>query len=147
MDVPIGSREVSFDACAKMRVRGSGMFSSTSPSNFRILPARRSRSARPAAPAVPASIPLSTNTRNATKASRLPAAIRPAGTVPDGWNWQEARDEFIRFAQRRALGPSTASLVRAAESRGIPWLRLNDQSLVQLGHGKYQQRIQATVTS
>ncbi len=43
-------------------------------------------------------------------------------------------------------GPSTASLVRAAEQRGIPWLRLNDQSLVQLGHGKYQQRIQATVT-
>src|SRR5450631_2867190 len=79
--------------------------------------------------------------------SLLPAAIRPDGTVPDGWNWQEARDEFIRFAQRRALGPSTASLVRAAEQRGIPWLRLNDQSLVQLGHGKYQQRIQATVTS
>ncbi|HLZ97926.1 MAG TPA: cyanophycin synthetase [Steroidobacteraceae bacterium] len=79
--------------------------------------------------------------------SLLPAAIRPDGTVPDGWNWQEARDEFIRFAQRRALGPSTASLVRAAEHRGIPWLRLNDQSLVQLGHGKYQQRIQATVTS
>jgi len=66
--------------------------------------------------------------------------------VPDGWTWPEARDEFIRFAQKRALGPSTASLVRAAESRGIPWLRLNDQSLVQLGHGKYQQRIQATVT-
>ncbi|HWS67831.1 MAG TPA: cyanophycin synthetase [Steroidobacteraceae bacterium] len=79
--------------------------------------------------------------------SLLPAAVRPDGTVPDGWNWQEARDEFIRFAQRRALGPSTASLVRAAEHRGIPWLRLNDQSLVQLGHGKYQQRIQATVTS
>jgi cyanophycin synthetase len=79
--------------------------------------------------------------------SLLPAAIRPDGTVPEGWNWQEARDEFIRFAQRRALGPSTASLVRAAEHRGIPWLRLNDQSLVQLGHGKYQQRIQATVTS
>ena len=37
--------------------------------------------------------------------------------------------------------------MRAAENHGIPWLRLNDQSLVQLGHGKYQQRIQATVTS
>ena len=36
--------------------------------------------------------------------------------------------------------------MRAAEKRDIPWLRLNDQSLVQLGHGKYQQRIQATVT-
>jgi cyanophycin synthetase len=78
--------------------------------------------------------------------SLLPEEIRPADTVPEGWNWPEARDEFIRFAQRRALGPSTASLVKAAESRGIPWLRLNDQSLVQLGHGKYQQRIQATVT-
>jgi len=78
--------------------------------------------------------------------SLLPEAIRPADAVPDGWSWPEARDEFIRFAQRRALGPSTASLVRAAENRGIPWLRLNDQSLVQLGHGKYQQRIQATVT-
>jgi cyanophycin synthetase len=78
--------------------------------------------------------------------SLLPQAIRPADSVPEGWNWPEARDEFIRFAQRRALGPSTTSLVKAAEHRGIPWLRLNDQSLVQLGHGKYQQRIQATVT-
>jgi cyanophycin synthetase len=78
--------------------------------------------------------------------SLLPEAIRPAGSVPEDWTWDEARDEFIRYAQRRALGPSTASLVRAAEERGIPWLRLNQQSLIQLGHGKYQQRIQATVT-
>ena len=78
--------------------------------------------------------------------SLLPEEIRPRGSVPEGWSWPEARDEFIRFAQRRALGPSTASLVRAAEARNIPWLRLNDQSLVQLGHGKYQQRIQATVS-
>ncbi len=78
--------------------------------------------------------------------SLLPESLRPEGSVPEGWSWPEARDQFIRFAQRRALGPSTASLVRAAEHRGIPWLRLNDQSLVQLGHGKYQQRIQATVT-
>jgi cyanophycin synthetase len=78
--------------------------------------------------------------------SLLPEAIRPGDSVPAGWSWPEARDQFIRFAQRRALGPSTMSLVRAAEARGIPWLRLNDQSLVQLGHGKFQQRIQATVT-
>src|ERR1700720_2500009 len=78
--------------------------------------------------------------------SLLPPELRSADAVPQGWGWPEARDEFIRFAQRRALGPSTAALVRAAETRGIPWLRLNDQSLVQLGHGKYQQRIQATVT-
>ena len=65
--------------------------------------------------------------------SLLPKSLQPPGSVPEGWSWPEARDDFIRFAQRRALGPSTASLVRAAEARGIPWLRLNDQSLVQLG--------------
>jgi len=78
--------------------------------------------------------------------SLLPEELRPQGSVPAEWSWAEARDQFIRFAQRRALGPSTAALVHAAERRGIPWLRLNEQSLVQLGHGKYQQRIQATVT-
>ena len=78
--------------------------------------------------------------------SLLPDELRTPGSVPDDWEWEAARDDFIRYAQRRALGPSTASLVRAAEERGIPWLRLNQQSLIQFGHGKYQQRIQATVT-
>ena len=78
--------------------------------------------------------------------SLLPPELRSADAVPEDWNWPEARDTFIRYAQRRALGPSTMSLVKAAEDRNIPWLRLNEQSLVQLGHGKYQQRIQATVT-
>lgn len=78
--------------------------------------------------------------------SLLPAALQTSGLLPEDWDWPSARDEFIRFAQRRALGPSTASLVKAAEERNIPWLRLNEQSLVQLGHGKYQQRIQATIT-
>ena len=78
--------------------------------------------------------------------SLLPPELRTEGAVPADWQWDAARDDFIRYAQRRALGPSTMSLVRAAEARGIPWLRLNEQSLVQFGHGKYQQRIQATVT-
>ncbi|MBI3789876.1 MAG: cyanophycin synthetase [Gemmatimonadetes bacterium] len=76
----------------------------------------------------------------------LPASLR-AEPLPEGWSWDAARDEFIRYAQRRALGPSTASIVHAAEAREIPWIRLNDQSLIQLGYGKHQQRIQATVTS
>lgn len=78
--------------------------------------------------------------------SLLPANLQPEGSVPHGWDWPTARDEYIRYSQRRALGPSTASLVKAAEERNIPWLRLNDQSLIQLGYGKWQQRIQATVT-
>ena len=56
-------------------------------------------------------------------------------------------EKLVRLAQRRALGPSTAALVAAAEDRDIPWIRLNEGSLVQLGYGKYQKRIQATLTS
>jgi cyanophycin synthetase len=79
--------------------------------------------------------------------SLLPERLKPFDAPAAEWNFAEARDEFIRYAQRRAFGPSTASLVRAAEERDIPWLRLNEQSLVQFGHGRYQQRIQATTTS
>ena len=79
--------------------------------------------------------------------SLLPEDIKPEGSPAEAWDFTEARDDFIRYAQRRAFGPSTASLVRAAEERNIPWIRLNRQSLVQFGHGKYQQRIQATTTS
>jgi cyanophycin synthetase len=78
--------------------------------------------------------------------SLLPAELREAGDAPEGWQWEATRDEFIRYAQHRALGPSTAALVQAAQERDIPWLRMNEQSLVQLGWGKYQQRIQATIT-
>ena len=79
--------------------------------------------------------------------SLLPPELRPQDAALDGYDFPVERDAFIRFAQRRALGPSTASLVKAAEARDIPWLRLNRFSLIQLGHGRYGKRIQATVTS
>ncbi len=77
----------------------------------------------------------------------LPAELRPG--VPDepAFDLTLELEKLIRLAQRRAFGPSTASLVRAAESRGIPWIRLNDRSLVQFGYGHVQKRIEATVTS
>lgn len=78
--------------------------------------------------------------------SLLPDEVRPDEAPAEDWDFRDSLEDFIRYAQRRALGPSTASLVRAAEDRGIPWLRLNDYSLVQFGHGRYQQRIQATTT-
>jgi cyanophycin synthetase len=70
-----------------------------------------------------------------------------AAHLPGPWDFRAELEDLVRLAQRRAFGPSTAALVRAAEERDIPWLRLNDRSLVQLGHGKYQRRVQATVTS
>lgn len=78
--------------------------------------------------------------------SLLPDEVKPDDAPAKDWDFAEERDSFIRYAQRRAFGPSTASLVKAAEERDIPWIRLNRQSLVQFGHGRYQQRIQATTT-
>ncbi len=67
--------------------------------------------------------------------------------IDDNFNFESELEDFVHRAQRREFGPSTQSLVDAAVERDIPWLRLNDYSLVQFGHGKYQKRIQATVTS
>ena len=78
--------------------------------------------------------------------SLLPDETRGEDAPGKDWDFAAERDSFIRYAQSRAFGPSTASLVRAAEERGIPWMRLNRHSLVQFGHGRYQQRIQATTT-
>jgi cyanophycin synthetase len=79
--------------------------------------------------------------------SLLPDDLKSDDAPGDDWDFPEERDSFIRFAQRREFGPSTASLVEAAEQRDIPWIRLNRQSLVQFGYGRYQQRIQATTTT
>jgi cyanophycin synthetase len=55
--------------------------------------------------------------------------------------------ELRSVHERYALGPSTRSIVDAARRRGIPFLRLDDLSLVQLGHGARARRIQATIGS
>lgn len=49
-------------------------------------------------------------------------------------------------AGRVCLGPSTRSIVDAALRRDIPVRRLNEGSLVQLGHGAHQRRIMAAET-
>ena len=80
--------------------------------------------------------------------SLMPAELAADfGDGDDKFDFPSELAELIAYAQQRQLGPSTGSLVRAAEERNIPWLRLNDYSLVQFGHGKFQKRIQATVTS
>lgn len=63
------------------------------------------------------------------------------------FNITEEIEDLADFASSRALGPSAVALVKAAEARGIPWLRLNNDSLIQLGQGKHQKRIEAALTS
>ena len=77
----------------------------------------------------------------------LPDHLVENGERVEGFDYTAESEAFIRTAQRKALGPSTASLVNAGIARDIPWMRLNEYSLIQLGYGKYQKRIQATITS
>ncbi|MFN0139002.1 MAG: cyanophycin synthetase [Pyrinomonadaceae bacterium] len=72
-------------------------------------------------------------------AENKPISDIKAGLAHDIQEMREIR-ENVRF------GPSTGSLVEEAVNRDIPFIRLNDQSLVQLGYGVHQKRIQATTT-
>ena len=62
-------------------------------------------------------------------------------------DFPERLDELRRLRDRWALGPSTKSIVDVTTARGIPFLRLNERSLVMLGLGVHQRRIQATIAS
>ncbi len=59
-------------------------------------------------------------------------------------------DDIVRKLKKirdeNMLGPTTYSLVNEAYERGIPYIRLNEYSFIQLGHGKNQRRIQASMT-
>jgi cyanophycin synthetase len=57
-------------------------------------------------------------------------------------------EELKDLADRYRFGPSTNAIVEAARRRRIPVIRLGEgSSLVQLGYGIYQKRIQAAETS
>ena len=59
---------------------------------------------------------------------------------------QAAVEAIKAEIENRYLGPSTASIVNAAAVRRIPFIRLNDGNLVQLGYGAAQRRIWSTET-
>jgi len=77
------------------------------------------------------------------------SAVRIAEALIDNkpYDLDEDIQEMREIRESERLGPSTGSIIEEAESRGIPWIRLNRQSLCQLGYGSNQKRIQATVTS
>lgn len=53
--------------------------------------------------------------------------------------------ELRMLEDENSFGPSTQAIVNEAASRGISYTRLNEDSYVQLGDGKYQRRIEATL--
>jgi cyanophycin synthetase len=77
------------------------------------------------------------------------AAVRIAQALVDNQPYDISEDiqKLREIREEERLGPSTASIVEEAARRKIPYIRLNRHSLVQLGYGVNQKRIQATVTS
>lgn len=77
------------------------------------------------------------------------ASVKIAEALVAGVSYDLAEDiqRLREIREDTRLGPSTGCIVEEALKRGIPYIRLNKQSLVQLGYGVHQKRIRATIAS
>jgi cyanophycin synthetase len=77
------------------------------------------------------------------------AAIDIAQALIDGTDFDigETLMQLRNIWTKNKLGPSTGAIAREAASRGIPVLRLDDNSYLQFGYGKNQKRIDASIAS
>jgi len=77
------------------------------------------------------------------------AAVRIAHALifEEPYNLEEDIQQLREIREDTRLGPSTGCIVDEAAKRGIPFIRLNKHSLVQLGYGVNQKRIRATIAS
>lgn len=77
------------------------------------------------------------------------AAVRIAHALifEEEYNMDEDIQRLREIREDTRLGPSTGCIVDEAAKRGIPYIRLNKHSLVQLGYGVHQKRIRATIAS
>ena len=80
-------------------------------------------------------------------AARAAVDIAQALTDNTPYDLPACIQKLREIREDERLGPSTGSIVEEAIKRQIPWIRLNRHSLVQLGYGKNQRRIQATIAS
>ena len=77
------------------------------------------------------------------------AAVRISQALVDVVEYDLTEDiqQLREIRENTRLGPSTGCIVEEATKRGIPFIRLNKHSLVQLGYGVHQKRIRATIAS
>jgi cyanophycin synthetase len=75
------------------------------------------------------------------------AAVKIANAVIGGRQYDSRRDiqQLTEICRQWRLGPSTASIVREAMLKNIPYRRLNHHSLIIFGYGNRQQKIRATI--
>jgi cyanophycin synthetase len=80
-------------------------------------------------------------------AARASVAITEALIAGIEYDLETDIQRMREIREDTRLGPSTGCIVEEAAKRGIPYIRLNKQSLVQLGYGVNQKRIRATIAS
>lgn len=79
------------------------------------------------------------------------AAVRLCQSLVDTGTYSPAEleqdlSDLKDLRANAALGPSTETIVKEAETRQIPWMLLSARAMVQLGYGVHQKRIQATLS-
>jgi cyanophycin synthetase len=82
----------------------------------------------------------------ARAAFRICESIVETGGYPND-ELQKDLEDLRELRIAASLGPSTEALVREAEARNVPWFELDVRNLLQFGYGKYQKRVQASLTS
>jgi cyanophycin synthetase len=80
-------------------------------------------------------------------AARAAVRIAEALVNEEAYDLEADIQKMREIREDTRLGPSTGCIVDEAAKRGIPFIRLNKQSLVQLGYGVNQKRIRATIAS
>ena len=63
------------------------------------------------------------------------------------YDLQKDIDALIAINKNEGVGPSTQSILNAAKKRGIPYKRLDENSLIMFGQGVNQRLIEATMAS
>ncbi len=77
------------------------------------------------------------------------AAFNIAKTLASGQSYDNLANDIAQLKRIHAeerLGPSTAAIIKEAEKRNIPHMRLDNDSLIMLGQGCHQKIICSTVS-
>ncbi|HHV78585.1 MAG TPA: cyanophycin synthetase [Firmicutes bacterium] len=83
----------------------------------------------------------------ALEAGRVAVNLVSALARQQPFNLDPTIEHLRKIYYSSELGPSTRAIAQAARARGIPVIRLNEGSLLQLGYGAYQKRVLASLTS
>jgi cyanophycin synthetase len=80
------------------------------------------------------------------KAAKEAVSLFEAVAQEKSFDVSQTISELKVLREDHMLGPTTWSIVKEAKYRGIPFIRLNDDSHIQLGYGVNQKQIQASIT-